>query len=171
MAKNTFGKIKNLVTNTKLSLSARRRFVKCYVWSVLMYGCETWTMSQADEKRLQATEMWLWRRVLKVSWTERVTNEDILLRVGAKRELVSSVRKRQMRFLGHVMRQQELENLSLTGKIEGKRPRGRPRQKYMDGIVRATGGRMTATQLLHLAYKKDEWRAMVANVPDDTALR
>ena len=73
--------------------------------------------------------------------------------------------------VGHVMRRQELENLSLTGKIEGKRQRSRPRQKYMDGIVRATGGRMTATQLLHLAYKKDEWRAMVANVPDDTALR
>ena len=65
----------------------------------------------------------------------------------------------------------ELSKISLAGKIEGKRPRGRPRQKYMDGIVKATGGRMTATQLLQLTYKKDEWRATVANVPDDTALR
>ena len=171
LAKNAFGKIRNLVTNTKLSMSTRKRFVKCFVWSVLLYGCKTWTLRKADEQRLQAAEMWFWRRMLKVSWTERRTNEEVLHRVSVGRELLSSVKDRQMCFLGHVMRRQQLEHLSLTGKIEGRRPRGRPRQKYLDGLVRVTGGRMSAAQLLQKTMNRDEWQTMVADVRRDMALQ
>ena len=171
MAKDAFGKIKKLVTNSKISMNLRRRFVKCFVWSVLLYGCETWTLKKADEERLQAAEMWFWRRMLKISWTERKTNEEVLQRVGIGRELLSSVRSRQMRFVGHVVRREELEHLSLTGKIEGRRPRGRPRQKYLDGLVRWTGGRMSAVQLLQTARNREEWRAMIADVLGDMAPR
>ena len=171
MAKDAFGKIKKLVTNSKISMNLRRRFVKCFVWSVLLYGCETWTLKKADEERLQAAEMWFWRRMLKISWTERKTNEEVLQRVGIGRELLSSVRSRQMRFVGHIVRREELEHLSLTGKIEGRRPRGRPRQKYLDGLVRWTGGRMSAVQLLQTARNREEWRAMIADVLGDMAPR
>ena len=76
-----------------------------------------------------------------------------------------------MRFVGHIVRREELEHLSLTGKIEGRRPRGRPRQKYLDGLVRWTGGRMSAVQLLQTARNREEWRAMIADVLGDIAPR
>lgn len=107
--------------------------------------------------------------MLKISWTERKTNEEVLERVGVERELLASVRGRQMWFVGHIVRTQELEHLSLTGKINGSRPRGRPRQKYMDGLVRMTGGRMSAAQLLQRAGNREEWRAMIADVLGDMA--
>ena len=171
LAKCAFSKIQKLVTNSKISMSLRRRFVKCFVWSVLLYGCETWTLKKADEKRLQAAEMWFWRRMLKISWTERRTNEEVLERVGIGRELLTSVRTRQMRFVGHEIRRGELEHLSLTGKIDGRRTRGRPRQKFMDGLVRVTGGGMSAAQLLQKAQDCEQWRAMIANVHGDTVPR
>ncbi|XP_064099372.1 uncharacterized protein LOC135210398 [Macrobrachium nipponense] len=87
MAKDAFGKIKKLVTNSKISMNLRRRFVECFVWSVLLYGCETLTLRKAEEERLQAAEMWFWRRMLKISWTERKTSEEVLERVGVEREL------------------------------------------------------------------------------------
>ncbi len=106
-------------------------------------------MRKADEQRLQVAEMRFWRRMLKISWKERRTNEEVLQGLGVGRELMSTVRSRQMFFLGHereAMRREELEHLSLTGKIEGKRPQGRPRQKYMDGLVRVTGEGTSAAQ-------------------------
>ena len=120
--------MKNILTNTHLSIQTRSRAVKTYVWSVLLYGCETWTISNQMEQRLEAFEMWCWRRLLKISWVQRISNEDVLRRMGVGRELLLHVRGRQMRFLGHVMRSEELENLSLTGRVPGRRARGRQRE-------------------------------------------
>ncbi len=125
-------------------------------------------MRKADEQRLQAAEMWFWRRMLKISWTER-TNEEVLQGVGVGRELMNTVRSRQMRFLDHVMRRGGLEHLSVTGKIEGKRPQGRPRQKYMDGLVRVTGGGMSAAQLIQATRDREQWQTMVGDVLQDMA--
>ena len=75
LAKNAFSNIRNLLTNRKLSIKIRKRFLKCYVWSVLLYGCETWTMGKMEEQKVQAAEMWFYRRMLKVSWTQKRTNE------------------------------------------------------------------------------------------------
>ena len=66
----------------------RKNFDKCYVWSVLLYGCETWTINGQDKKKLEAMEMWIWRRLLKISWTERKSNVDVLNQVGEKRILL-----------------------------------------------------------------------------------
>ena len=76
-----------------------------------------------------------------------------------------------MRFVGHEIRRGELEHLSLTGMIDGRRARGRPRQKFMDGLVRVTGGDISAAQLLQRAQDRNQWRAMIANVLGDTAPR
>ena len=121
------------------------------------------------QKRLEAAEMWMWRRVLSVSWTERVTNERILERMDQERELLKTIRRRQLQFLGHVLRGEGLESLCLTGKIEGRRARGRQREKYMDGIRRVTGGERTAAELLQMARNRQEWKSMIANVLGDTA--
>ena len=138
--------------------------VKTYIWSVLLYGCETWTISRSMEKRLEAAEMWMWRRVLNVSWTERVRNERILERMGTERELLTTIRRRQLQFLGHVLRLEGLEHLCLTGRIEGVRARGRQREKFMDGIRRVTGEVKTAPELIQMARERNLWKSMIANV-------
>ena len=93
-------------------------------------GCETWSISAAMQKRLEATEMWFLRRMLKIPWTERISNERVLTIANVKRKLLQTIKKRKMSFLGHVMRRKRIENLLLTGKVEGKKARGRQRMTY-----------------------------------------
>ena len=112
--------MKNFLTNRNISIDVRKRAVKTYIWSTLLYGAEAWTIGKEMEKRIQAMEMWIWRRMMKISWTERQTNEEVLRRVGEDRSLKMVIRKRQMKFLGHVMRRGELESVVLTGYVEGR---------------------------------------------------
>ena len=174
MAKQTFGNMKSLLCNRKLSIKSRKAAIKTYIWSILLYGAESWTLNKRMEERVQAMEMWMWRRMMKISWTERKTNEEVLTMIGEKRELLKTIRRRQMKFVGHIMRRGGIESTVLTGMIEGKRGRGRPREKYMDGLVRAVGanGRnATPAQLLQATSDRKRWRFMAANVLEDTAQR
>lgn len=104
------------------------------------------------------------------SLTARATNIEVLRRINSGRELLKEIRRRQTEFLGHVMRREALENLSLTGKIEGKRGRGRPRIKFMDGIVEEVGGGVSPAHLLQMSRDRELWSAVVVNVFRDTAL-
>ena len=115
--------------------------------------------------------MWLYRRMLKIPWVDHISNEQVLQRAGAKREMMTRIRQKQLRFLGHTMREQQLESLCLVGKVEGRRGRGRPRIKFVDGLARSCGGGMSATEMLRLTRSRQEWRSMVDNVPRDTSLR
>ena len=99
--------------------------------------------------------MWFWRRVLKVSWTEKVRNEKILERMGTSRELIKLIKQRQLGFVGHIMREQGIESICLTGTSNGKRPKGRPRLTYLDGLVRATEGNFSRTDLMRAARDRD----------------
>lgn len=98
IAKDAYGNMKNLLTNRKLSIRTRKSLVKTYVWSTLLYGVETWTISTEMMKRLEAMEMWLWRRMMKIPWTARRTNEEVLEMVGERRQLIATVRGRQLKF-------------------------------------------------------------------------
>ena len=123
------------------------------------------------KQRLETVEMWCWRRMLKVGWTERRSNESILEVIGGGREMLSVVRRRQMSFLGHIMREDGLENLTVTGRIAGGRSRGRPRKKYLDRMREIIGGGITAHQLLEMTRDRNRWRSMSANVYNGSALR
>ena len=171
IAKTSFNRIKSLVTNRSISIGLRKRFIKSYVWSTLLYGCESWNINKEMERRIEATEMWCYRRMLRISWADRVTNEEVLQRAGAGRELMRVIRQRQLRFLGHVMRQKQLESVCVTGKVEGRRGRGRPRIKLVDTLARAVGGGMTSAQLLQMTDRRSDWRSVVANVLGDTGPR
>ena len=177
LAKNAFNNIRNLVTNSKISMEIRKRFIKCYVWSVLLYGYETWTMSTTDEKKIEAVEMWCHRRMLKLPWTERKANEEVLQMASAERNIIATIRSRQMRFLGHIMRRGELEDLSITGKLDGKRPRGRPRFTYIEKIRKLIQNEdhqdITANKILQSTRDRTYWKTlMAANVHNqDTAHR
>ena len=100
----------------------------------LMYGSECWTISSEMEKKLEAMEMWCYRRMLRLSWTKKVTNEEVLKRVGKGRTLMKRIRKRQLEFLGYIMRKEKLENLTVIRKIEGKRSRGRQQSTFMESL-------------------------------------
>ena len=169
LAKNAFNKIRNLVTNSKISMEIRKRFIKYYVWSVLLYGCETWTMSTTDEKKMEAVEMWCHRRMLKLSWTERKTNEEVLQMASADRNIIATIRSRQMKFLGHVMRRGELEDLSITGKLDGKRPKGRPRFMFMEKLKKMVNQnedqqKQSTNQILQCTRDRTKWTFMAVNV-------
>ena len=163
IAKSAFRKMSHLLTNGRLAIQTRKRAIKTYIWSTLLYGCEAWTVSGVMEKRLEAMEMWCWRRMLRVSWTQKRSNVSILESIGSRRELLAVVRKRQMAFLGHVVRADGLENLAVTGRIAGTRSRGRPRIKYLDRMKEYIGG-ITTHQLLNMTRDRDQWRSISGNV-------
>ena len=141
------------------------RVLKTYVWSTLTYGCECWTITSDIEKKIEAAEMWFIRRMLRISWAEKKTNVNVLREGNVQRSLLKTIRKRQMEFLGHVCRRRGLEFLSLTGKVEGKRDRGKQRITFLDSLCNsATGGQSKGLNFLKLSDDRDVWRGMVANV-------
>ena len=170
MAKANFGNMRNVLTNMSLDIHLRMRILRCYVWSGLLYGCESWNLSKVMQKRLEATEMWFIRRMLRVPWTARVTNTNVMQRAGTSRKLVTTIRQRQLRYLGHVLRGRTLEKDCLLGAIEGTRARGRQRIKFMDGIKTLVGCSGIG-EVIRLAQNREEWRNIVANVNIDTAPR
>jgi len=118
MAKAAFNKKRALFTST-LDLELRKKLVKCYVWSIALYGAETWTLRAVDEKHLESSEMWCWRRMEKISWTDHVRNEDVLLRVKEQRNILHDIRKRKANWIGHILRRNCLLRRVTEGKIQG----------------------------------------------------
>jgi hypothetical protein len=102
MAKAAFNKKKALFTST-LDLELRKKLVKCYIWSIALYGAETWTLRAVDQKHLQSLEMWSWRRMEKISWTDHVRNEEVLLRVNEQRNILHEISKRKANWIGHIL--------------------------------------------------------------------
>ena len=116
------------------------------------YGCECWTITSDIEKKIEAAEMWFIRRMLRISWAEKKTNVNVLREGNVQRSLLKTIRKRQMEFLGHVCRRRGLEFLSLTGKVEGKRDRGKQRITFLDSLCNsATGGQSKGLNFLKLS--------------------
>jgi hypothetical protein len=103
MAKAAFKKKKAVFTST-LGLKLRKKLVKCYIWSIALYGAETWTLRSIDQKRLESFKMWCWRRMEKISWTDHVRNKEILLKVKEQRNILHEIRKRKANWIGHILR-------------------------------------------------------------------
>ena len=101
MAKAAFNKKRTLFTST-LDLELRKKLVKCYVWRIALYGAETWTLRVMDQKHLECFEMWCWRRMERIIWTDHVRNEEVLLRVKEQRIILHEVRKRKANWIGHI---------------------------------------------------------------------
>ena len=137
MAKAAFNKKQTLFTS-KLDLNLRKKLVKCYIWSMALYGAETWTLRSADQKYLESFEMWCWRRMEKISWTDHVRNEDVLLRVNKQRNILHEIRKRKANWIGHILLRNCLLKQVIEGKIKGEmevtRRRGRRRKKLLDDL-------------------------------------
>ncbi|PNF19258.1 hypothetical protein B7P43_G08012 [Cryptotermes secundus] len=137
MAKAAFSKKKNLFTS-KLDLNLRKKLVKCYICSIALYGAETWTLRAVDQKHLESFEMWCWRRMEKISWTDYVGNEEVIIRVREQRNILHKIRKLKANWIDHILRSNCLLKEVIEGKREGRievtRRRGRRRKKVLDDL-------------------------------------
>jgi hypothetical protein len=157
MAKAAFNKKKTLFTSN-LNLNLRKKLVKCYIWSMALYGAETYTLRAVDQKHLESFEMWCWRRMEKISWTDHVRNEEVLLRVSEQRNILHEIRKRKANWSGHILRRNCLLKEGIEGKIKGRievtRRRGRRRKKLLDNL----GDRRGLSHLKEEALDRIKWR-------------
>ena len=156
LGREAFNKSKELLRG-KLELSLKKRLIKTIIWSVVLYGSETWTLQKEDVKRLEAFEMWLYRRIMKVKWTEHKTNEEVLEMVEDKRILIETIRKRQKNWVGHVLRSDTLLRTVWEGRMEGRKLVGRQRMKLLDWMIRETENQ-TYGDLKKLALDRRRWR-------------
>ena len=161
-AKSAFQNMKNILTNQKLAIKTRCRVLGSYILPILMYGCEAWNISQKLESNIKAAEMWFLRRMLKVSYKDRVTNQHVLERVGTEQTLLKDIRKRQSKFFGHVMRRKGLEHLVTTGMVNGRRGRGRPREKMIDRLSLWLKVEKPTLVMRHTC-NREGWRSLVAD--------
>ena len=117
--------------SSKTNLPLRKRFLKSVVWSNALYAAETWTMTKPDIRRLEAFELWCWRKMLNVTWSDQVTNEDVLRRIGEERRLISTIRERHKAWIGHILRGDTLLKKTMEGHYNGKFKRGRRREGFL----------------------------------------
>ena len=110
--------------------------VKAMVFPVVMYGCESWTVKKAEHRRIDAFKLWCWRRLLRIPWTARRTNQSILKEISPEYSLEGLMLKLKLQSFGHLMRRSDsLEKTLMLGKTEGRRRRGRQRMRWLDGII------------------------------------
>ena len=111
------------------------------VFSITTYGSETWTLRKRERNRIDAFEMWAYRRLLGISWSDRITNDTVLERVGHGKTLLRDIQRAQLRYFGHIARRDStsLEKVAMLGYVEGTRSRGRPRHRWTDNIKALVG--------------------------------
>ena len=126
----------SILKSRDITLPTTVRLVKAMVFPVVMYGCECWTMKKAECQRIDAFELWCWRRLLRVPWTARRSNQFILKEISLGCSLEGLMLKLKLQYFGYVMRRADsFEKTLMLGKIEGRRRRGRQRMRWLDGIT------------------------------------
>lgn len=143
-----------------ISTSTKVMLVRALVFPVLKYGCESWTVRKKDRDKLQSSEYWCWRRLLRISWTEKRTNQSILNELGIEPRLMNEIDKQKLRYFGHIMRSDGLEKAIMLGMGEGKRKKGRPRMRWIDGVQELTG--LGLGQLKERVRQRENWRRFIS---------
>ena len=153
----------SILKSRDITLPTKVCLVKAMVFPVVMYGCESWTIKKAECRRIDAFELWCWRRLLRVPWTVRRSNQSILKGISPGCSLEGLMLKLKLQYFGHLMRSADsFEKTLILGKIEGKRRRGRQRIGWLDGITDSID--MGLGELPELVTEWEAWRAAVHRV-------
>ena len=169
LAKRKFSEMSPLLTNHDLSIKTKLRLTKCYIWSVLLYASETWSLTSTMETRLRSFEMWTYRRLSRTSWKEKKSNKEVLNQLKIKRTtLMSTVQSKRAKYFGHIRRHQCIQKSIMEGKVDGKRGRGRRRTSWLSNV--AATMKQPINTCAYMALDRQEWRKMTSHVVNDKEL-
>ena len=153
----------SILKSRDITLPTRVHLVKAMVFPVVMYGCESWSVKKAEHRRIDAFELWCWRRVLRVPWTARRSNQSILKEISPGCSLEGLILRLKLQYFGHLMRRVDsLEKTLMLGGIWGRRRRGRQRMTWLDGIIDSMDMRLG--ELRGLVMDREAWRAVIHRV-------